>query len=53
LALWGKRSGQTEAERAKLPNVVTVADQHNDALVYELSGLAEDEIRLVEWSEEC
>lgn len=41
---------QTEPERASLQAAVTATDQQIDALVYELYGLTEDEIRLVEGS---
>ena len=37
-----------ESEKATLQNAVTATDQQIDALVYELYGLTEDEIKLVE-----
>ncbi len=49
LALTPKlRAAQSEAERQTLQNAVTATDQQIDALVYDLYGLTEDEIRLVE-----
>jgi len=49
LALTPKlRAATTDAERQTLQNAVTATDQQIDALVYELYGLTEDEIRLVE-----
>jgi len=36
------------AERQTLQNAVSATDQQTDALVYELWGLTEDEIKLVE-----
>ncbi len=49
LALTPKlRAAMSEAERATLQNAVTATDQQVDALVYELYGLGDDEIRLVE-----
>ena len=36
------------AEKATLQNAVTATDQQIDALVYDLYGLTEDEIKLVE-----
>ncbi|MBI5385234.1 MAG: hypothetical protein HZA90_11185 [Verrucomicrobia bacterium] len=39
---------RTEAERQTLQNAVTATDQQIDALVYELYGLTEEEIKLVE-----
>jgi type I restriction-modification system DNA methylase subunit len=48
LALTPKlRAAKTDAERETLQNAVTATDQHIDALVYELYGLTEDEIKLV------
>jgi hypothetical protein len=42
-------SGATlEVEKATLQNAVTATDQQIDALVYELYGLTEEEINLVE-----
>jgi hypothetical protein len=46
------RAARTEAERAALQNAVTATDQQIDALVYELYGLTEDEIKLVEGQKE-
>lgn len=42
------RAAKTEAERATLQNAVTATDREIDALVYELYGLTEEEIKLVE-----
>lgn len=42
------RAATTESEKATLQNAVTATDQQIDALVYELYGLTEDEIKLVE-----
>ena len=42
------RATTSESEKATLQNAVTAADQQIDALVYELYGLTEDEIKLVE-----
>ncbi len=42
------RAAKTDAERQTLQNAVTATDQQIDALVYELYGLTEDEIKLVE-----
>ena len=42
------RAAKTDAERHTLQNAVTATDQQLDALVYELYGLTEEEIRLVE-----
>jgi hypothetical protein len=42
--LWQARS---ESERRTLQNAVTAADRQIDALVYELYGLTEAEIKLV------
>ena len=39
---------RTESERQTLPNAVTATDPQIDALVYDLYGLTEDEIQLVE-----
>jgi type I restriction-modification system DNA methylase subunit len=44
------RQAGSESERQTLQNAVTAAEQQIDALVYELYGLTEDEIRLVEAS---
>lgn len=44
----GLRMAKFEAEKAALQNVVTADDQQMDALVYELHGLTEAEIRLVD-----
>jgi hypothetical protein len=49
LALTPKlRAAQTEAERQTLQNAATATDQQIDALVYDLYGLTEEEIKLVE-----
>jgi len=49
LALTPKlRAARTDAERQTLQNAVTATDRQIDALVYELYGLTEDEIKLVE-----
>ena len=49
LALTPKlRAATTDAERQTLQNAVTATDQQFDALVYELYGLTEQEIKLVE-----
>jgi hypothetical protein len=42
------RAAKADAERQTLQNAVTAADAQIDALVYELYGLTEDEIKLVE-----
>jgi Xaa-Pro aminopeptidase len=42
------RAAKSDAERKTLQNAVTATDQQIDALVYELYGLTEDEIKLVE-----
>lgn len=42
------RAATAEAEKAVLQNAVTATDRQIDALVYELYGLTEDEIKLVE-----
>jgi hypothetical protein len=42
------RAATAEREKAALQNAVTATDQQIDALVYELYGLTEDEIKLVE-----
>ena len=42
------RAARTDAERATLQNAVTATDRQIDALVYELYGLTEEEIRIVE-----
>jgi hypothetical protein len=46
------RQARSEAERKTLQNAVTAADGQIDALVYELYGLTEKEIRLVEGGKE-
>ncbi len=52
LPLWGKRVAKTDAARPTLPNAVTATETLRsatiDALVYDLSGLTADEIKLVE-----
>jgi hypothetical protein len=40
-----------DSEKAVLQNAITAADQQIDALVYELYGLTEAEIKLVEDSQ--
>jgi hypothetical protein len=42
------RQAQSESEKQTLQNAVSAADQQIDALVYELYGLTEEEIKLVE-----
>ena len=42
------RAATVESEKAVLQNAVTATDQQIDQLVYELYGLTEDEIKLVE-----
>ncbi len=42
------RTATADSEKAVLQNAVTATDQQIDALVYELYGLTEDEIKLVE-----
>ena len=42
------RATTAEAEKATIQNAVTATDQQIDALVYDLYGLTEDEIKLVE-----
>ena len=42
------RAATVPAEKATLQNAVTATDQQIDALVYELYGLTDDEIKLVE-----
>ena len=44
------RTATLAAEKATLQNAVTATDQQIDALVYELYGLTEEEIKLVEGS---
>jgi hypothetical protein len=49
LALTPKLRGATsESEKAALQNAVTTTDAEIDRLVYELYGLTEEEIKLVE-----
>ena len=43
-----QRAATSEREKATLQNAVTATDQQIDALVYELYGLTEKEIKLVE-----
>jgi hypothetical protein len=45
------RAARTDAERQTLQIAVTATDQQIDALVYELYGLTEEEIKLVEGEE--
>ena len=42
------RAATADAEKATLQNAVTATDQQIDQLVYELYGLTQDEIKLVE-----
>ena len=42
------RAAKTDAERQTLQNAVTATDRQIDAVVYELYGLTEDEIKVVE-----
>ena len=42
------RAATPDVEKAALLNTATATDQQIDALVYELYGLTEDEIKLVE-----
>jgi hypothetical protein len=42
------RAATAESEKAVLQNAVTATDQQIDALVYQLYGLTDDEIKLVE-----
>ncbi len=42
------REARDEPERRTLRNAIMAADQQIDALVYELYGLTEEEIQLVE-----
>jgi hypothetical protein len=42
------RLAMAESEKAVLQNAVNATDRQIDALVYELYGLTEDEIKLVE-----
>ena len=48
LPRWGNGAAPSDAARVTLQNAVTATDQQIDALVYELYGLTEDEIALVE-----
>ena len=49
LALMAKLCGVTsESEKAALQNAVTTTDAEIDLLVYELYGLTEEEIKIVE-----
>jgi hypothetical protein len=45
------RAAKSDSEKAVLQNAVTAADQQIDALVYDLYGLTEKEIKLVEDSQ--
>ena len=45
------RAATAEREKAVLQNAVTAADQEIDMLVYDLYGLTEKEIKLVEDSQ--
>ena len=42
------RAAKSDSEKATLQNAVTKSEQDIDALVYELYGLTDDEIKLVE-----
>jgi hypothetical protein len=42
------RGAASESEKAALQNAVTTTDAEIDRLVYELYGLTEEEIRIVE-----
>jgi hypothetical protein len=42
------RAATSDAEQAALQNTITAPDQQIDALVYDLYGLTDDEIKLVE-----
>ena len=42
------RAATADSEKSVLQNAVTATDQEIDQLVYELYGLTEDEIKLVE-----
>ena len=42
------RAATSDAEKSPLQNAVAATDQQIDQLVYELYGLTEDEIKLVE-----
>jgi hypothetical protein len=46
--LTGLRAATSDSEKATLQNAVSATDQQIDALVYELYGLTDEEIRLVE-----
>jgi Xaa-Pro aminopeptidase len=46
------RATKTDKERATLQNAVTATEQQIDKLVYELYGVTESEIRIVECSSE-
>ena len=46
------RQAASEPERQTLQNAVAAADQQMDALVYDLYGLTEKEIKLVEGGQE-
>jgi hypothetical protein len=49
LALTSKLRGATsESEKATLQNAITTTDAEIDRLVYELCGLTEEEIKIVE-----
>ena len=43
-----RRAATSDAEKATLQNAVTATDHQIDALVYDLYGLTEGEIKLVE-----
>ena len=42
------RAATAESEKAVLQNAVTATDRQIDTLVYDLYGLTQDEIKLVE-----
>jgi hypothetical protein len=45
------RAAKSDSEKAVLQNAVTATDQQIDALVYDLYGLTEKEIKLIEDSQ--
>lgn len=53
LGLVGRlQAARTESERSVLQNIITATDRQIDHLVYELYGLSEDEINIVEGLEQ-
>jgi hypothetical protein len=46
-----KQSAASEQARARIEREISVTDEHIDALVYELYGLSEEEIKVVEGSQ--